>query len=1110
MLLDGLSFFATSTTSSDEAEARKLLSNDLSLALETMRGRPSLRFLGLIDMKDVYVDHSGNVSVDVHPQALLSQIYFENVFCLNPLASTSQSSRGVKVSLGDTDGPETTQIVIYAQVAPGDNDRAIQLRVGRITTPPPPPSVKRLPRPDDPTPRVPPFQLNKHPRVRELKRAHTSADLGSGPAKKAKGDTFTVPALPTHKTMGGSSKGKVKARKSDEHEDEDVFGMLPSSNASTSKDSTLATRVDPEIEQGNKLLVKQTAIQYLTLGLSAPPPGSLLSDACGPCPSMAKTHERFKEILGYVYRGVLYALVYFRHPMPRFSCIELESTEKPVKDNSIGSAGHAKPDEAKNAHFGKHGTMKVDSSGLPLLPQPSSSPIDPLNYPQWLKYTILIQVSFLAFLATLNVAIINPAIVPLSEEFNIPHVTATYQTTVAIGSSALGPLVFTPFANVYGRRPAYLISVLVGLVTAIGSAKASTFRGLLAVRAVNGFGPSAALGLGAGTVVDLFFEHERGRAMGFYTLALANGAHLAPIAGGYVARSLGWRWCFWTGAILNGFMFIVCLFLMPETLFDRPPSDAPSSMPSSQASFTEETESKRAVRTTEDVPEEKHKHERFIPPPLSLKTYMNRLWFWDLERPPTRQIKRRDFVVKPLSMLRYPSVAFPALYYAVTYGFASIEPALTLATIFTKFYHFDTVRNGLANGLSLLIGGSLGELCSGPVTDYMMQRARRRAIQQGSEVPAEVRLQGIWTGAVLVPVGLLIFFRQIFGLTLGFYSIPFGEKIGYQWSFTVFALICILTCATLASGFNGPRIEGGRPLQSCPQTIIIITITRLYESSHQYGLPCVKYRRRCTINAGNDGKPFSTFPKIPGELMCGKISSKAPKLLRSKSEQTSESSVFEPTEEDEYFLTGYGDISLSNADYVPGLPSALSPKKDSSFRMKIKSRRNGRPPAPGGRRLKGRVPGGQYNFLPNAVEVERPEPWTEREDFVALVDSLKTQLVQGGTERRNRRITLWLDQCKAFKAEEHDIAGEGGGVGHHDRGQSKSPSPHGQGSNGDRSEKARRVSEESGGREDRRGDETGEGRKISMTTDDYAVVKGGPPLMRCAQLPRRPPIPTWN
>ena len=175
----------------------------------------------------------------------------------------------------------------------------------------------------------------------------------------------------------------------------------------------------------------------------------------------------------------------------------------------------------------------------------------------------------MAFLATLNVAIINPAVVPLSNEFHVSHVRGTYQTTIAIGTSAVGPLVFTPFANVYGRRSAYLLSVLIGFASAVGSASAKSFGTLILARAINGFGPSAALGLGAGTVVDLFYTHERGKAMGFFTLILTQGAHLAPIVcdvsvsvsarvntaiqvGGYVARARGWRWCFWVGAILNG------------------------------------------------------------------------------------------------------------------------------------------------------------------------------------------------------------------------------------------------------------------------------------------------------------------------------------------------------------------------------------------------------------------------------------------------------------------------------------------------------------------------------------------------------------------------------
>lgn len=51
---------------------------------------------------------------------------------------------------------------------------------------------------------------------------------------------------------------------------------------------------------------------------------------------------------------------------------------------------------------------------------------------------------------------------------------------------------------------------------------------------------------------------------------------------------------------------------------------------------------------------------------------------------------------------------------------------------------------------------SLGELCSGPVTDAMMQKARKRALKNNEIAPPEVRLQGIWTGAATVPIGLMM------------------------------------------------------------------------------------------------------------------------------------------------------------------------------------------------------------------------------------------------------------------------------------------------------------------------------------------------------------------
>lgn len=70
MVLDGLSFTLTldstsaSVTSTPSGKSKSdLLENPLALALESMRGRPTLQFLGTTRMADVHIDGSFNANV---------------------------------------------------------------------------------------------------------------------------------------------------------------------------------------------------------------------------------------------------------------------------------------------------------------------------------------------------------------------------------------------------------------------------------------------------------------------------------------------------------------------------------------------------------------------------------------------------------------------------------------------------------------------------------------------------------------------------------------------------------------------------------------------------------------------------------------------------------------------------------------------------------------------------------------------------------------------------------------------------------------------------------------------------------------------------------------
>ncbi|TFK67442.1 hypothetical protein BDN72DRAFT_822415 [Pluteus cervinus] len=204
LTLDGLTFFARFESQAAEHE---LLENPLALSLESMRGRPSLTFQGTVKMSEVWIDESGGIEMDIHTHAIVSNIYFENVFCLVPWAPTRQgnsklspvqdpqrSEMGIKVLLGDSDGPGTTQMIIYARLHPTppgsqSDPRPIQLLVARqIPQPLQVLPTRRLPRPDDPIPRKPPLALlrqNSLPTNKlKLKRVASATSL-PGPSNQA-------------------------------------------------------------------------------------------------------------------------------------------------------------------------------------------------------------------------------------------------------------------------------------------------------------------------------------------------------------------------------------------------------------------------------------------------------------------------------------------------------------------------------------------------------------------------------------------------------------------------------------------------------------------------------------------------------------------------------------------------------------------------------------------------------------------------------------------------------------------------------------------------------------------------------------------------------------
>ncbi|KAL2855786.1 major facilitator superfamily domain-containing protein [Aspergillus pseudodeflectus] len=206
-----------------------------------------------------------------------------------------------------------------------------------------------------------------------------------------------------------------------------------------------------------------------------------------------------------------------------------------------------------------------------LLPRPSSSPDDPLNWKWRRKYTAQAIVFTWAFM--LGAATLSPAVtyVPVMAELGASSSYLNIGAALALLMLGLGNLLFNPLALRFGRRHVYFISTIISAISQIVTATAQTKATFIGGRILLGFGAAPFEQLPALTVDDQFFVHRRGLGLSIYTLAITMGSFLGPVASGFVADDMGWRWVYWFYAIFLFATAALILFGLEETGFARQP-----------------------------------------------------------------------------------------------------------------------------------------------------------------------------------------------------------------------------------------------------------------------------------------------------------------------------------------------------------------------------------------------------------------------------------------------------------------------------------------------------------------------------------------------------------
>ncbi|KAJ9113568.1 hypothetical protein QFC20_001919 [Naganishia adeliensis] len=220
---------------------------------------------------------------------------------------------------------------------------------------------------------------------------------------------------------------------------------------------------------------------------------------------------------------------------------------------------HLEVDEgAEKPNHVEGNVLLLDAEGqIRLVPTPTDSPRDPLNFSKWRKAGILVTV---AWFSTMALSVVG-GFGSLALIF-----FGLYGKQIALPAIQL----FIPYRQVLETSSSSLSPSLLA-ASSIWAAKSGTsFESHFSARLVQGIAGGATESLLPLILTDMSFLHERAYYFGCYWVAQSIFTAILNAGSTYEAVHLSWQWYYWIFGILAAVGTVMVVFLCPETKFARP------------------------------------------------------------------------------------------------------------------------------------------------------------------------------------------------------------------------------------------------------------------------------------------------------------------------------------------------------------------------------------------------------------------------------------------------------------------------------------------------------------------------------------------------------------
>ncbi|KAJ4339158.1 hypothetical protein N0V95_007843 [Ascochyta clinopodiicola] len=402
----------------------------------------------------------------------------------------------------------------------------------------------------------------------------------------------------------------------------------------------------------------------------------------------------------------------------------------------------------------------VDTTGLKrdgdivLQPQPSDSPNDPLNWSAARKEIIMIILAFSSGFTTSLGPMVTPGLPVIVQKYNV---SIDMVASLIVGFLAFW-IGFTTFftasgANIWGKRPFFVISTILLLVTNVWGYFTTSFASLAVMRVIQGIASAPLETLVTSTVSDMYFVHQRGTRISIWGCMVASGVLLGQTIAGAIIENISFEATFGISALIFIPILLAMYFFVVETTYygSRPDSLKELEPEEKSSSWSEYGEEKETYR----------QQIALFRGRLSTESFWRNAW-------------------KPVPLIAYPAVLFSTVVYGTYFTWLLTISILSVTIFSAPPYSLGPAKIGLTN-LPLLVVGLIGSPLSGWAADFIAKFMARR--NKGVFEP-EFRLTLMLPAVIFATIGFLGFgisaqrgasiYQVIAFMSIHSFSVPFA------------------------------------------------------------------------------------------------------------------------------------------------------------------------------------------------------------------------------------------------------------------------------------------------------------------------------------------------